>query len=95
VKVLFWTTWSIAAIVTAIVVYFFFSGRAEGSVSSFNIVLWIAILGVVGSVTGGSLWLYRAKHAVLATLVAMLLAVPGLLAGLFLLIVLISHPRWN
>ena len=94
-RVLFWAAWSIALVVTGIVLYFFFAGLADGSVSSFNIVLWIGMLVGVLSVTGGSFWLMKAKHPVLATLVAIVLGVPGLLAGLFLLIVLISHPRWN
>lgn len=94
-RITFWAAWSIAAIVTAIVVYFFFAGLADGSVSSFNIVLWIAILAGVLGVTSGSLWLKRAKRPGLATLVAMLLGIPGFLAALFLLIVSVSHPRWN
>jgi hypothetical protein len=39
--------------------------------------------------------LKKANHLGLATFVAMLLGLPGLLAGLFFLIVLIAHPRWN
>jgi hypothetical protein len=36
--------WAIDALITLIVVYFFFVGLADGSVSSFNIGLWSVIL---------------------------------------------------
>jgi len=94
-KSLFWTAWVIAAIVTGIFVFFFFVGLADGTVSSFNFALWTGILAAVLGVTGGSLWLRKANHPVLATVVAMVLGLPGLLAALFFLILLISHPRWN
>ena len=92
---MFWAAWTIAAIITAIFVYFFLVGLADGSVSSLNIILWTAVVLGVIAVTGGSLWLKRTNRPVLATVVAMLLALPGLLAGLVFLIILILHPRWN
>jgi hypothetical protein len=95
VRYLFWISWVVSAIVTGVFVYFFFIGLADGSVSSFNIALWSVILLAVTGVTGGSLWLKKAGHPVLATLVASLLGVPGLLAGLFLIVLLIMQPRWN
>jgi hypothetical protein len=94
-RVLFWPAWVIAAIVTGVCLYFFFVGLADGSVSSFNLVLWIGVVAATLGVTGGSLWLRKTSHPVLATVVAMLLGVPGLLAGLLLLILALSHPRWN
>jgi hypothetical protein len=95
VRALFWSSWAISAVVTAIVVFFFLQGLADGSVSSFNMALWVAILTAVIGATGGSLWLKAAKRPLLATVVAMILGLPGLLAGLFLLVLLVSHPRWN
>jgi hypothetical protein len=91
----FWLPWGIAAVVTAIVFFFFCVGVADGSVSSFNIVLWVLMLLGVTGVTGGSLWLRKAGRTGLATLLALVLAVPGLLAALFLAVVLITQPRWN
>jgi hypothetical protein len=93
-RALFWTAWVIAAIVTGVSLYFFFVGLADGSVSSFNLVLWMGVVAATLGVTGGSLWL-RKNHPVLATVVAMLLGLPGLLAGLLLLALALSHPRWN
>jgi hypothetical protein len=92
---MFWVPWGIALIVTALFLYFFVIGLADGSVSSFNIALWMVILLGVASVTGGSLLLKNSGRPGLAILLALVLAVPGLLALIFLLAVLITTTRWN
>ena len=72
----------------AVVVVFFFWGLADGSVSSFNMGLWLGLLALVGGVVVGGRALQRAGQAALATLLLLVLAIPGLL-------VLILQPRWN
>ncbi len=91
----FWVLWSIDAIIASIVLYFFFLGLADGSVSMFNIGLWIAILAALAGVIGGSLWLRSAGRKAPATIVLLILAVPGILFALFFLVLIISNPRWN
>lgn len=91
----FWIPWGLAAIVTLIVIYYFLSGLMRGTVSSFNGGLWtLMLLGTVG-ITTGSLALKSRGHPGPGALLALVLAVPGLLAGLFLLLILITRPRWN
>jgi hypothetical protein len=91
----FWVPWGIAATVTAVVLWFFFLGLADGSVSSFNAGLWtLMLLGTLG-VTAGSLLLKRSGRPGLGALLALVLALPGVAAALFLLLVLITRPRWN
>jgi len=53
--VTFWIPWSIDLVVAVIAVYFFFVGLADGSVSSFNMGLWLVILSALGGIVGGSL----------------------------------------
>jgi uncharacterized protein (DUF983 family) len=91
----FWLPWSLAALVDAVVVGFFAIGLADGSVSSFNLALWVVLLAFTSAVTGGSLLLKKLGRPGLGALLALVLAVPGLLAGLLLLVVLLTHPRWN
>lgn len=91
----FWVLWSVAVIVASIIVYFFAIGLLDGSVSSFNLGLWGALLLATFAVTGGSLWLKLTGRSAWASVVASLLAVPGLLAALFLIVVLLINPRWN
>lgn len=92
---LFTATFVCSALTTLALVAFFFIGVADGSVSSFNITLWLAMLGVAGS----SLW---AGHALrskgrtgLAFVALSVTAVPGLLAAFFLLLLLVTETRWN
>ena len=91
----FWIPWAMAAAVTGEAVFYFLAGLASGSVSSFNAGIWGAVLlGTVG-ITAGSLALERRGRPGLGALVALVLAVPGVLGGLFLVLLALTHPRWN
>ncbi len=87
--------WGIDVLITLVVLYFFLLGLADGSVSAFNAGLWFAILVGLGMIMAGSLWLRSSGRPRSAMALLLALAVPGLLAGAFLLIVLITNPRWN
>jgi hypothetical protein len=83
------------ALVAAGILFFFFWGVSDGTVSSFNIGIWLALLaGTALSFVGGIL-AYRSGNRVLAILLLLILALPGLAFALFALIVLIAQPRWN
>lgn len=87
--------WGIDAVVALVVVYFFFVGIGDGSVSSFNMGLWLLILSVLAIVLGGSLWLRRKQQPVLANLLLLVVAVPGVLYGLFVLLLVVTNPHWQ
>lgn len=87
--------WTIAALVTAGCLYFFVVGLADGSVSSFNGGLWALVLFACAGVTGGSYLLKQRGRPGAGALVALILAVPGLVFGLFVLMLLLTNPRWN
>jgi hypothetical protein len=91
----YWIPWAIDVVIVTVVIYFFLVGLADGSVSSFNIGLWLLIFIGLASVVGGSLWLKFAGHSSLATVFVLILAVPGVLFGLFFVFILIAAPRWN
>jgi hypothetical protein len=92
---LFWALFSIDGAIALIVLFFFFAGLGDGSVSSFNIVLWLAILGGLAAILCGGLLLKSSGHLHLAWGVLLFLAIPGLLFGLFILCAIIFQPRWN
>ena len=92
---LFRTLWWLDALIAAIFVFFFFWGLADGTVSSFNIVLWLAILAGLAGVLAGSRRLKAKGHAAPALGLVLVLAIPGMLGVLFFLAVLILQPRWN
>lgn len=41
---------SIDAVIALVLLYFFFVGLGDGSVSSFNILLWLGILGATAAI---------------------------------------------
>ncbi len=91
----FWVLWGFDAIVAAVVAFFFVWGLADGSVSSFNMGLWLTLLAVVGGVVFGSLALQRSGQRGPAMGLLLVLAIPGIACALFLAAVLILQPRWN
>ena len=95
VGIWFWFFWSINAIIAAIVLYFFCIGLADGSVSSFNMLLWLGLIGGVGLVVIGSLYLRATGRILIGFVLLLVLALPGLAFGFFFLVLILSHPHWN
>ena len=91
----FWLLWGFDALIALVILYFFFVGLADGSVSSFNMGSWLLLLLAVGGVLLGSYWLRSAGYSRPAYGVLLILALPGFLCLLFFLAVLIIHPRWQ
>jgi len=91
----FWILWGIDALICAIVVVFFLLGLADGSVSSFNTGIWIAILAALVVIIAGSLWLKVVGHPVFGTAFLLALGIPGILYGLFIFMAIITKSRWN
>ena len=81
--------------VAGVAVYFFAIGLADGSVSSFNIVMWLALLAGIAAILGAGWFLNAKGQRGAAIAVLAIMALPGFLAGLFLLLVLLLQPRWN
>ena len=92
---LFRLAFAAALAVTAAAFVFFVWGLLDGSISSFNMNLWLVLLAIVIAVpiTGWSL--RAAGKARPAILVLSILAVPGLIYALFILLVVIMRPSWN
>ena len=85
----------IDALVATVVLCFFVWGLSDGTVSAFNILLWLAMLGGVGAVLAGGLWLNAHGHRRLASGVLLILALPAAMFGLFFLGMIVFQPRWN
>ena len=91
----FWLPWSVDALISAVALWFFCAGLVDGTVSSFNAGTWLVLLLPLAGVLGGSLWLRAVGRRGPAIALALVLAVPGVLAALFLVALLVTHPRWN
>ena len=87
---LFWTLWGIDAFIALILIYFFFVGLGDGTVAPDNIVLWLIILTGLAAVLLGGYGLFTHQHTIVAKLLLSLVAVPSLLYGLFMLLMLVG-----
>ena len=87
--------WGVDVVAALVALAFFFIGIEDGTVSSFNIMLWLALLGGLAVIVFASNTLHvRGQHG-LAFILAAVLAVPGLLACVFFAFLLVSGVRWN
>ncbi len=69
--------------------------RRDGSVSSFNSTLWLCIVAVAILVPILGHRLRSHGRTGLAIAVLSILAVPGLIFGVFALLLLVMSPHWN
>jgi hypothetical protein len=81
--------------VAMVILYFFFIGLADGTVSSFNAGLWLTILVALAAILGGGAALNASGRRGAAIAVLLILAIPGFLYGLFVLALIVLQPRWN
>ncbi len=92
---LFWTLWIMDALAALIVLYFFFIGLADGTVSSRNAGLWLVMLLALTGVLGGSYYFFSHDQLRIAYIILSLLAIPALLMVLFALFMVFGNVRWN
>ncbi len=94
-RIFFLATFVCSAVTTLVAFVFFVIGLADGSVSSFNLALWLGLLAVMAL----SLWAGYSLHArarvALAIAALAVTAVPGIFAALFVVLLLVTQPRWN
>ena len=91
----FWLPCTVVLLMAAAAFAFFLIGIADGSVSSFNFGLWLAILTVAAGIPAGAFWLRASGHTTAAAVLLWIAATPGLLAVVFFLTVILSGERWN
>lgn len=85
----------IDVLAAAVLLVFFVWGLADGSVSSFNIGLWLATLAAPAAVIIAALALRARDHARAASGVLMLVAIPAALSGALFVLLLVLPGRWN
>jgi hypothetical protein len=87
--------WGVDVVAALIALAFFVIGIDDGTVSSFNMMLWIALLAGLAVIVFGSNALQARGQRGLAFILAAVLAVPVFLACLFFALLLVSGVRWN
>lgn len=87
--------WGVDVVAALIALGFFVIGIGDGTVSSVNIMLWLALLAGLAAIVFGSNALQANSQHGLAFIVAAVLGVPALLTCLFFAFLLASGVRWN
>lgn len=87
--------WGVDVVAALIALGFFVIGIEDGTVSSVNIMLWLALLGGLAAIVFGSNALQANSQHGLAFIVAAVLGIPALLGCLFFAFLLASGVRWN
>ncbi|MBA2127100.1 osmoprotectant transporter permease [Hyphomicrobium methylovorum] len=83
----------IAALFLAL--FYFFTGIGDGSITAFNIALWLGVLAAIIAILAMGYRLKSTGHRGTATTVLAILAVPAILAAAFVLSLLIAQPNWH
>jgi hypothetical protein len=91
----FWIALGIDTVIGFTFLFFFLVGIADGSVTSLNMRLWIAVLAALTALVVACLTLYVKHRHRLATGLALTLAAPAVLAGILFLVTLVLNPRSN
>jgi hypothetical protein len=95
IMIAFRILFGIDALAAAVVAFFFVWGLGDGTVSSFNILLWLAMLGGVGAILAGGLWLRSYGRVWPANGVLLILALPATLFALFFLTLILFQSDWK
>ena len=93
--IFFWIVFGIDVVAALVALYFFAVGLGDGSVSSFNMALWLGLLAGIAAIVGGG-WMLNAKgQRAAANVLLSILGVPAFAFGLFLLLIVILQPNWR
>jgi len=87
--------WIIDVALGIMAAVFFVMGIGDGSVSSFNIVMWLLLLAVLASIVFGSRALNENGHRTLATALAAVPAIPAIIGSVGLIAAFMMGGRWN
>lgn len=93
--VLFGTLFALNLLAAMVAFGFFIIGLADGTVTTFNILIWAAMLGFLFSMPFAA-WLVRLRgHQRLGTLLLLPLAGVAVLGGVAILVLMVAAPSWR
>ncbi|WP_254560322.1 osmoprotectant transporter permease [Dyadobacter diqingensis] len=91
--IFFWIFWCIDAIIALTVLYFFGEGLADHTISASNIGSWLLLLLIPAIILGIGYVLKSNNELMWAKVIVSLMAIPGLLFGVFALY--LGNQNWQ
>ncbi len=93
--ILFGTLFALNLLAALVAFGFFIIGLADGTVTTFNILIWAAMLGLLFSMPFAA-WLVRLRgHRRLGTILLLPLAGVAVLGGVAMLVLMVISPSWQ
>ena len=93
--IMFGTLFAINVAAGLVALAFFIIGLGDGTVTSFNILIWAAMLGVLFSMPWAA-WAVRLRgRARLGTLLLLPVALLAVLGGVMILVMIVSPLNWR
>jgi hypothetical protein len=92
---LFRVLFTTSLLAAGVALFFFGWGLLDGTVSSFNGLLWMGLLAGVLGVPAAGYFLHRSGHPRIAIVVLLITALPAFGFLFFILAIMILQPRWN
>jgi hypothetical protein len=87
--------WIFDALVSSVVLFFFFAGVTRETVTASNIGIWLALVFGLAAILGGS-WFCRVKRLTwLGILLLLIPAIPAVLGLLGVLAIIVLQPDWR
>jgi hypothetical protein len=85
----FWAGFLIDCVIFLVLAYFFLAGLSDGTVGTSNIALWLPMICIPAAILFAGLRLKLAGRTGTAKILLACLAVPGILVGGFLLLLIV------
>jgi len=92
---LFKFLWTIDALASLAVLYFFLADLRDGAIAGRNMNIWFIIIAVLTGIMLGSSWLKNHDYSMTAVLLLLVLAIPVLVYAIYILFALPGKQRWN
>jgi len=86
---------ALAAIAAATLFFFFAWGLSDGTVSSFNMHIWLVMIAGVSLILWGGLHFGARRQYLPASAILSLLAAPTALSMFILVVLMIAQPNWH
>ena len=93
--IMFGTLFAINVAAGLVALAFFIIGLGDGTVTSFNILIWAAMLGVVFSMPWAAWGVRLRGRARLGTLLLLPVALPAVLGGVMILVMIVMQPNFK
>jgi hypothetical protein len=78
----------------AVALFFFLWGLSDGT-ALYAFGTWLMLVGGIAAIIGGGIALARSGRVAAANAVLCILAIPTIGYALFVLMIVITQPRWN